>query len=102
MKSDVEQQGMFGPPKGGGATTSRAAYNAMPDPVRRKQRRRVWEALRLHGDMTDEQIQIQLRMNGNTERPRRGELEEAGWVVDSGKRRTTRAGLFAIVWHAVE
>ena len=37
--------------------------------------------------MTDKEIQAKLRMDGNTERPRRIELVGAGRVVDSGLRR---------------
>lgn len=47
---------------------------------------------------TDEEIQRSLKMDGNTERPRRRELELAGKIVDSGKRRKTSTGSPAIVW----
>jgi hypothetical protein len=47
---------------------------------------------------TDEEIQIDLDMAGNTERPRRRELQEAGKVRDSGMRRTTKTGRQAVVW----
>jgi hypothetical protein len=45
---------------------------------------------------TDEEIQIDLDMAGNTERPRRRELQEAGKVRDSGMRRTTKTGRQAV------
>lgn len=48
--------------------------------------------------MTDEELQHELDMNPSTERPRRVELVEYGLVVDSGERRTTHAGIEAIVW----
>lgn len=48
--------------------------------------------------MTDEEIQNALGMAGNTERPRRWELERAGLVKDSGIRRVTKAGRKAAVW----
>jgi hypothetical protein len=48
--------------------------------------------------MTDEEIQDELAMNANAQRPRRLELVEQGWVEDSGKRRKTVSGLDAIVW----
>jgi transcription initiation factor IIE alpha subunit len=47
---------------------------------------------------TDEEIHRNLKMEENTVRPRRGELVEAGKVIDSGKRRKTRTGSPAIVW----
>jgi hypothetical protein len=47
---------------------------------------------------TDEEVQRALRMPGNTERPRRQELEEQGLVIDSGLKRTTASGREAVVW----
>lgn len=47
---------------------------------------------------TDEEIQRSLKMDGNTERPRRRELELSGKIVDSGKRRKTSTGSPATVW----
>ena len=48
--------------------------------------------------MTDEEIQDRLHMNPSTQRPRRVELVEQGWVEDSGRRRTTQSGRSAVVW----
>lgn len=53
------------------------------------------------GGATDEEIQKGLGMGGNTERPRRRELEAAGLIWDSGQRRTTTAERDAIVWTAL-
>ena len=47
---------------------------------------------------TDEEVQDALDMNGNTQRPRRWELIEEGFVKDSGTRRSTRALRSSIVW----
>lgn len=47
---------------------------------------------------TLEEIHLTLGIPENTARPRRKELEAKGWVIDSGRRRTTRAGRDAIVW----
>jgi hypothetical protein len=47
---------------------------------------------------TDEELQIALNMNPNTERPRRVELVERGLVVDSGKKRKTKSNRQAVVW----
>lgn len=47
---------------------------------------------------TDEEVQIALRMAGNTERPRRRELEELGWVCRAGRTRMTTAQRRADVW----
>lgn len=49
---------------------------------------------------TDEEIQEALEMAGNTERPRRRELEAEGRIFDCGKRRHTKTGRKAAVWVA--
>lgn len=53
------------------------------------------------GGATDEEIQCALSIPGNTERPRRRELEAAGLIKDSGLRRVTAANREAIVWVAI-
>lgn len=50
---------------------------------------------------TDEEVQLALSMNPNTERPRRIELVVAGAVKDSGQRRSTTSGRKAAVWVSV-
>jgi hypothetical protein len=47
---------------------------------------------------TDEEMQICLEMNPNTQRPRRRELVLGGAVIDSGKTRNTKSGRKAVVW----
>ena len=49
---------------------------------------------------TDEELQLILKLNPSTERPRRIELVEKGLARDSGNRRKTRAGRYAVVWVA--
>lgn len=63
-------------------------------------RRRVFDALHAAGGdgMTDEELQRHLGMGGNTERPRRIELVDAGMVADSGRRRPTNSDSRGIVW----
>jgi hypothetical protein len=46
---------------------------------------------------TDLDIQRDLHLDGNTERPRRVELVDAGWLADSGERRL-QAGRWRIIW----
>ena len=50
-----------------------------------------------HG-ATDEEMQVALEMDGNTERPRRRELQLGGLIVDSGRRRPTEKNRQAVVW----
>lgn len=47
---------------------------------------------------TDEELQNQLGLNPSTQRPRRVELVEGGWVEDSKRRRNTKSGRDAVVW----
>lgn len=68
------------------------------------QRRRVLDAIldatrRGHGGATDPELQRHLDMSPNTERPRRLELVEQGFVADSGKVRQEN-GRDHIVWSA--
>lgn len=52
---------------------------------------------------SDEQIQDALSMPANTERPRRVELQEMGWIEPHPDRIThTRSGQAAIVWRLTE
>lgn len=50
---------------------------------------------------TDEEGQQALGLDGNTYRPRRVELQEAGLVVDSKVTRLTKNKRKAVVWRAV-
>lgn len=47
---------------------------------------------------TDEEMQFNLRMPANTQRPRRRELQLAELIEDSGTTRPTRSGREAVVW----
>ena len=82
--------------------TSRAAAETV-EPRVATLRRAVLDALRAAGEagLTDEEMQTRLGMGGNTQRPRRVELERGGLVRDSGRTRRTRGGREAVVWVAV-
>lgn len=62
-------------------------------------RRRVYDAIRAAAGegLTDAELQRELDMGGNTERPRRVELIGAGLIADSGRRRY-EGGRPMIVW----
>ena len=78
--------------------TSRAAALEVA-PRTGTQRWRVLQFVTACGDdgATDDEIQDALAMSGNTERPRRLELVEGGWIIDSGTRRRHQ-GRDRIVW----
>lgn len=60
---------------------------------------RILAHLEKHPDgATDEEIMAALDMPGNTERPRRRELQQMGKIVDSGETRRTKSGREAVVW----
>jgi hypothetical protein len=50
-----------------------------------------------HG-ATDEEMQAQIPMPANTQRPRRVELTQDGRVVDSGRAKLTRSRREAVIW----
>jgi len=77
--------------------TSVAAAGAI-EPTAATLRMAVLGVIAATGGATDEEIQAALGLAGNTQRPRRVELCEAGRVVDSGVRRPTKSGRQAAVW----
>jgi hypothetical protein len=79
--------------------TSRAAADEIVSEASRL-RRRVLAHVLLSAGSTDEEGQDALNMPGNTYRPRRVELEQAGKVRASGQHRTTKSGRLAVVWIA--
>ena len=83
------------------SATSRTAAKSIK-PVASALRMAVLAFIRGRGwrGATDDEIQIELGMGGNTQRPRRRELEQASMVKDSGLRRLTVSGRAAVVWVA--
>jgi hypothetical protein len=73
----------------GSRTSSEAAESLGPATMNAMQRRLV-EFLRTCGAFgaTDEEMQLALGMNPSTQRPRRGELADAGLIVRDGTRKT--------------
>lgn len=74
----------------GSATSLEAAASLTPETMSALQRR-VLEFIASRGEegATDEECQSELGMNPSTQRPRRGELANAGLIVKSGKRLTS-------------
>lgn len=85
------------------SATSKAAAQAA-ESVSPTQRQLVHSLIALAGErgLTDEEIQTASDLNPSTERPRRVELVDAGFVMDSGRTRKTSSGRNAVVWVAVE
>lgn len=86
-----------------GSDTAEAAAVAML-PIADTIRRKVYELLRAAGTdgLADHEIADLLPGYAwSSTRTRRKELQEAGLVVDSGRRRPTRSGRQAVVWVAV-
>lgn len=81
--------------------TSQEAAKAIA-PTAATLRQRVLDAITAAGKagLTDDEIQTQLWMSGNTERPRRRELEDAGRITNMGKRVNAR-GNVCRVWIAL-
>lgn len=78
------------------STSRNAAVDVFPRSG--TQRKAVLDHISASGGATDEEIQEALDIGANSERPRRVELVEGGWVEDSGRTRETVAGLDSIVW----
>jgi hypothetical protein len=62
----------------------------------------VWRYLKSQGKQgaTDDEIQVAVSMDGNSERPSRRTLEKEGHVKRTKQWRITRKGFKAIVWVA--
>lgn len=90
--------GKFQRPGDAAETQRTAAVLAYPNTG--TQRRRVLDYITNCGGYgaTDENVQDGLNMNPSTQRPRRVELVEGGFIVDSGDKRKTRSGREAVVW----
>ena len=91
--------GQFALPFQKHSDTSRhaAEHAAAAAPTELERVRRYFIGQHLFGS-TDEQCQIALKMAGDTQRPRRVSLTAKGFLVDTGKTRTTTKGREATVW----
>lgn len=82
-----------------GRTTTSATAAALVYPKTGTQRQRVLQAITDSFDgLTDAQIQDRLHMTESTQRPRRVELVQQGWIRDSGRRRCYNGHSEAIIW----
>ncbi len=83
--------------------TSRRAAESMV-PAAMAQAARVFHFIAECGEegATDHEVQAELGMTGDSERPRRWSLQRSGLICDSGQRRKSPKGRKAIVWIATE
>jgi hypothetical protein len=87
-------------PYAAGSETSKAAARRI-EPVAGTQRANILRLLRnTPAGMTDDEIQDALGISAHSECPRRQELQKLDLIVDSGRKRLTRAGRQAGVWIA--
>ena len=79
--------------------TSLAAQEAIQN-AKTELQRKVYEYIFTCGEdgATDEEIQMGTGMNGNSERPRRQELEKLGVIFNTGLTRRTVRGRPAVIW----
>lgn len=91
-----------GVPNSGSDTSRQAAERIVP--VASVQAVRVFQAIAAAGSegRTDHELQTELGMTGDSERPRRWSLQRAGLIRDSGQRRKSPSNRAVIVWVAGE
>ncbi len=97
---DLFDYNLYGgsPPAQGHSPTSQAAAASIAPRIGDLHRKLI-DWLRQHPDgATDEEMQDELDMLANTQRPRRRELQLADYVEDSGRTRLTHSGRNAVVW----
>ena len=101
QKRDRPPDRPVGLPHSGPDTSREAAKRIVP--VASVQAVRVFQAIAAAGPdgRTDHELQAELNMTGDSERPRRWSLQNAGLIRDSGRRRQSPAGRKAIVWECV-
>lgn len=86
------------PPAQAHSPTSRAAAASIKQHIGPLHRKILDYLKARENGATDEEMMDALDMGGNTQRPRRRELELMGRIENSGKTRPARSGRFATVW----
>jgi hypothetical protein len=95
----VTQSDLFPPYQSHSVTSFAAAGQIKPHTP--NLRERVLDCIRRSKGATDSEVCQAMGLDGSTVRPRRIELQRAGMVVDSGRKRLTNGGRLAVVWEAV-
>lgn len=83
--------------------TSQAAAESIR-PVANALGNQIYEFIKSRGPhgATDQEVQTELDISGDTQRPRRDRLHKAGLIRRSGEKRETPSGRWADVWVAVQ
>jgi len=84
----------------GSATSLRAAERAEEDGLPKLQRARLMVAYEIAGleGITDQEAQHMTGLDGDSQRPRRQELQRMGLIEPAAKKRKTKAGNDAVAW----
>jgi len=92
--------GKFSDPNVSGAPETQRQAAIIVYPKSGSQRMAVLTQIAESGDrgMTDDEVEEALHLRSQSVTPRRNELMNDGWVIDSGYRRTTVSGRQAVVW----
>jgi hypothetical protein len=90
------------PPAQQHSPTSQAAAAKQTKPKTESDRIRILRVLAEHGPMLDEDIGYAADLDGNTERPRRISLVQAGHVRDTGKVGLTHKKHEAALWEITD
>ncbi|NQV27747.1 MAG: hypothetical protein HQ518_25645 [Rhodopirellula sp.] len=95
---DSKQSRPVGLPHNRTATSKAAAVSMRPAAI--AQAARVYHFIAEQGNegATDHEVQTELGLSGDSERPRRWSLERSGLIRDSGRKRKSPKGRDAIVW----
>lgn len=80
------------------ATSVQAQVKATPSISSQKAKVYQFIVDRMEYGATDQEMQVALKMSGDTLRPTRGKLLKDGLIYDSGKTRQNQNGNECIVW----
>ena len=102
MMKTMQQLDLFNEAAHSNARVTRQAAAVAIRPTAGRQRMKVLAFLISRGTRgaTDEETQAATGLTGNSERPRRQELQKLQLIEDSGDVRATAAGRCAVIWRA--
>jgi transcription initiation factor IIE alpha subunit len=81
--------------------TRNNSYYSLSEENIGQQQKKVYDCILLHGNVTDEEIELFTGIKGSSVRPRRGELLKKGLIVPSYLK-ITSSGRMAVSWCSVK